>query len=72
VLSDPGGGSGTFKTPTLREVAHAGLYIHGGSFAALDEVVTYYEALTTPDTRYLIPARLLKAMIPREDNRLRA
>jgi cytochrome c peroxidase len=42
VLSDPGGGNGTFKTPTLREVARTGPYMHDGSVSALDDVVAYY------------------------------
>jgi cytochrome c peroxidase len=42
VLADPGGGDGAFKTPTLREIARTGPYMHNGSFVALDEVVAYY------------------------------
>jgi len=43
VLSDPGGGNGAFKTPTLREIARTGPYMHDGSISALDDVVAYYE-----------------------------
>ena len=43
VLSDPGGGNGTFKTPTLREVARTGPYMHDGSVSGLDEVIAYYD-----------------------------
>jgi len=43
VLTDPGGGNGTFKTPTLREVARTGPYMHDGSVSALDDVVAYYD-----------------------------
>jgi cytochrome c peroxidase len=43
VLADPGGGDGAFKTPTLREIARTGPYMHNGSFVALDEVIAYYD-----------------------------
>src|SRR5262249_27833758 len=33
---------GAFKTPTLREVARTGPYMHDGSFAGLEEVVEFY------------------------------
>jgi cytochrome c peroxidase len=33
---------GAFKTPTLREVAHTGPYMHDGSFKTLEEVVEHY------------------------------
>jgi cytochrome c peroxidase len=42
-LTDPGGGNGAFKTPTLREIARTAPYMHDGSFATLDEVVEYYD-----------------------------
>jgi cytochrome c peroxidase len=34
---------GAFKTPTLREVARTGPYMHDGSFATLEEVVEFYD-----------------------------
>lgn len=34
---------GAFKTPTLRDVARTGPYMHDGSFATLAEVVDYYD-----------------------------
>ena len=34
---------GTFKTPTLREVARTGPYMHDGSHRTLAEVVDYYD-----------------------------
>lgn len=34
---------GAFKTPTLREVARTGPYMHDGSLATLDEVVQFYD-----------------------------
>ena len=43
VVSDPGGGNGAFKTPTLREIARTGPYMHDGSVSALDDVVAYYD-----------------------------
>jgi cytochrome c peroxidase len=33
---------GTFKTPTLREIARTAPYMHDGSLATLDEVVEFY------------------------------
>jgi cytochrome c peroxidase len=39
---DEGGGNGTFKTPTLREVARTAPYMHDGSIATLGEVVDFY------------------------------
>ena len=40
---DRGAGEGTFKTPTLREVARTAPYMHDGSLATLDEVVEFYD-----------------------------
>jgi cytochrome c peroxidase len=34
---------GAFKTPTLREIAHTGPYMHDGSLATLEEVVEHYD-----------------------------
>ncbi|MBI2186911.1 MAG: c-type cytochrome [Acidobacteria bacterium] len=42
-LSDTGGGNGTFKTPTLREVARTSPYMHDGSIPTLEEVVDFYD-----------------------------
>lgn len=42
-LADEGGGSGAFKTPTLREVARTAPYMHDGSVKTLREVVEYYD-----------------------------
>lgn len=36
---------GQFKTPTLRNVAETAPYMHGGQFATLTDVVTYYSKL---------------------------
>ena len=35
---------GTFKTPTLRDVALTGPYFHDGSTATLEEVIEYYDS----------------------------
>jgi cytochrome c peroxidase len=34
---------GAFKTPTIRNVAHSGPYMHDGSQATLEEVVEWYD-----------------------------
>jgi cytochrome c peroxidase len=39
---DRGGGSGNFKTPTLREVGRTSPYMHNGSLATLEDVVDFY------------------------------
>jgi cytochrome c peroxidase len=36
------GDRGSFKTPTLREIARTGPYMHDGSLATLEEVVEHY------------------------------
>lgn len=36
---------GAFRTPTLRNVAKTGPYMHAGQFATLDEVVRFYQTL---------------------------
>ena len=41
-LADVGAGKGTFKTPTLREVARTAPYMHDGSLKTLDDVVDFY------------------------------
>ena len=37
-----GARNGTFKTPTLREVARTAPYMHDGSLATLTDVVDFY------------------------------
>jgi cytochrome c peroxidase len=37
------GDKGSFKTPTLREIARTAPYMHDGRFATLEEVVDYYD-----------------------------
>lgn len=41
-LQDEGRANGTFKTPTLREVARTAPYMHDGSLATLTDVVNFY------------------------------
>lgn len=42
-FADEGAGNGTFKTPTLRDVARTAPYMHDGSLATLPEVVDFYD-----------------------------
>jgi cytochrome c peroxidase len=42
-LTDAGAGNGTFKTPTLREIARTSPYIHDGSIRTLEEIVDFYD-----------------------------
>ncbi len=41
-ISNLGGDRGSFKTPTLREIARTAPYMHDGSLATLEDVVAYY------------------------------
>jgi cytochrome c peroxidase len=41
---DPGAGEGRFKTPSLRNVAVRGRFMHDGRFATLEEVVEFYNS----------------------------
>lgn len=49
VISGLGGDKGSFKTPTLREIARTAPYMHDGRFATLEEVVEYYNKGGTPN-----------------------
>jgi len=42
-VTDRDADRGAFKTPTLREIARSPPYMHDGSLATLEEVVTFYE-----------------------------
>ena len=42
-FADLGDGHGAFKTPTLREVARTGPYMHDGSLAKLEDVIEFYD-----------------------------
>jgi cytochrome c peroxidase len=43
------GDKGSFKTPTLRDIARTAPYMHDGSLATLEEVVEYYDKGGTPN-----------------------
>ncbi len=43
------GDKGAFKTPTLRDIARTGPYMHDGRLATLEEVVDYYDKGGTPN-----------------------
>jgi cytochrome c peroxidase len=43
------GDRGSFKTPTLREIAKTAPYMHDGSLATLEDVVDYYAKGGTPN-----------------------
>lgn len=42
-MTDEGAGNGAFKTPTLRDVARTGPYMHDGSITTLAQVIDYYD-----------------------------
>ena len=48
-ISKLGGDRGSFKTPSLREIARTGPYMHDGSLATLEDVVEYYNKGATPN-----------------------
>lgn len=48
-ISGLGGDKGAFKTPSLRDIARTGPYMHDGSIATLEEVVEYYDKGATPN-----------------------
>src|SRR6185436_4302922 len=43
-ITDVGAGGGAFKSPSLRNVAVRGRYMHDGRFGSLEEVVDFYNA----------------------------
>lgn len=43
------GDKGSYKTPTLREIARTAPYMHDGRFKTLDEVVDYYDKGAHPN-----------------------
>ncbi|MFQ5663795.1 MAG: cytochrome-c peroxidase [Terriglobia bacterium] len=52
---------GAFKTPTLREIARTGPYMHDGSLASLEEVIEFYDRGGNPNPYFdpeLRPLRL--------------
>jgi cytochrome c peroxidase len=48
-LKDEGQLRGSFKTPTLREVANTAPYMHDGSLATLDDVIEFYSGGGRPN-----------------------
>ena len=44
IIEDEGAGEGRFKTPSLRNVAVRGRFMHDGRFATLQEVVEFYNS----------------------------
>ncbi len=43
-VTDPGAGVGRFKTPSLRNIAVRGHFMHDGRFSTLEEVVAFYNS----------------------------
>lgn len=41
---DEGAGDGTFKVPSLRNIAERGRYMHDGRFSTLEEVIEFYSS----------------------------
>lgn len=52
---DDGSQLGKFKTPTLRNVAVTGPYMHNGVFSELRTVVEFYDRFNNPEQRALNP-----------------
>lgn len=48
-ISNLGGDTGSFKTPTLRDIAKSGPYMHDGSMKTLKEVVEHYNKGGVPN-----------------------
>lgn len=48
-ISKLGGDRGAFKTPSLRDIARTGPYMHDGSLETLEDVVEYYDKGATPN-----------------------
>ena len=58
------GDKGAFKTPTLRDIARSGPYMHDGSLKTLEEVVAHYNKGGTPNPQLdeeLFPLKLTDA-----------
>jgi cytochrome c peroxidase len=47
-----------FKTPTLRDIAKTGPYMHNGIFETLDEVINFFDSGGGPDNTALKPLSL--------------
>lgn len=63
VFLDPGGGSGDFKTPTLREVSSTAPYMHDGSLRTLEAVIDFYDLGGRPNPSLDPEIRPLKLTI---------
>ena len=50
-----------FKTPTLRDIAHTGPYMHNGIYATLDEVIEFFNARGGKGNTALKPLQLTPA-----------
>lgn len=50
-----------FKTPTLREIASTGPYMHNGIFATLEEVIEFFDTGGGPTNKFLFPLHLSTA-----------
>jgi cytochrome c peroxidase len=48
-ITDPGVGNGAFKSPSLRNVAVRGRFMHDGRFTSLDQVVAFYDSGIQPN-----------------------
>ncbi len=44
IIQDEGAGNGQFKTPSLRNIAVRGHFMHDGRFSTLEEVVEFYNS----------------------------
>ncbi len=53
-VTDPGAGAGRFKTPSLRNIAVRGHFMHDGRFSTLEEVVAFYNS-GVQDSPFLDP-----------------
>ena len=42
-VTDPGAGNGRFKSPSLRNVAVRGRFMHDGRFTSLEQVIDFYD-----------------------------
>ena len=64
VVTKVEGDRGSFKTPTLREIAKSAPYMHDGRFKTLAEVVDYYDRGGTPNPQLdeeIFPLKLTAA-----------
>lgn len=58
--TDPGAASppGAFNTPTLRDIAHTGPYMHNGSLKTLHDVIVFYDSGSSVSPLNLTPAEM--------------